>query len=425
VTERPRPTLIRAARLVDGTGAPARGPAAVLIEHGRIVAVDPSPVPDGVEVMDLGDVTLLPGLIDTHVHLTVGHSPWQLARFLATTHEQQILHAVESAREALFAGITTLRDCGGQNKALIPLRDMIAAGAVVGPRLLVSGSPITTTAGHMWYFGVEADNEPEVRKAVRSHIKDGVDFIKIAASGGGMTPTSNPRAAQYSVTELRAIVEEARRLGTYATAHVLATASIEAALDAGLPMLEHTGFFRSGDDCGTAFYSTDGFAYDPTLTDRIVASGTWVSQVVIGWHRALYYRADTLPPEQRALLGDELPRRAEVLSDMHRRGVRFVAGSDGMANIPAEYFATLELSVRDIGMTPLEAITHGTGLAAEAIGIGHLAGTIQPGRQADLIAVPGDPTRDVALLRRTCLVLQGGRVIRDDRDRSVREGAAA
>ena len=420
-----RPTLIRAARLVDGTGVPARGPATVLVEGGRIVAVDPSPVPEDIETLDLGDLTLLPGLIDTHVHLTVGHSPWQLARFLATTHEQQILYAVESAREALYAGITTLRDCGGQNKALIPLRDMIAAGAVEGPRLLVSGSPITTTAGHMWYFGVEADGEHEVRKAVRSHVKDGVDFIKIAASGGGMTPTSNPRAPQYTVAELRAIVEEARRLGTYATAHALATASIEAALDAGLPMLEHTGFFRSSEDCGTSFYAGDGFAYDPTLADRIVASGTWVSQVVIGWHRALYHRADTLPPEQRAMLGEELPRRAELLADMHRRGVRFVAGSDGMANIPAEYFATLELSVRDIGTTPLEAITHGTGLAAEAIGIDRVAGTIQRGRQADLIAVPGDPTRDITALRRTRLVLQGGRVVRDDRARPQSEGAAA
>lgn len=409
-----QPLLIRAARLIDGTGAPAAGPSSVLIEDGRIVAVNPPAAPDGAAVVDLGPLTLLPGLIDTHVHLTVGHSPWQMEQFLASTHEQQLLYAVEHARRALYAGITTLRDCGGRNQVLIPLRDAIAAGAVEGPRLLVSGSPITTTAGHMWYFGVEADGEPEVRKAVRRHVKDGVDFIKIAASGGGMTPTSNPRAPQYTVAELRAIVEEAHRLGTYATAHTLATASIAAALDAGLPMIEHAGFFRDSDACGTEFYASDGFQYAPELADRLVAAGTWVSQVVIGWHRALYYRADTLPADRRAMLEQELPRRADVLQDLRRRGVRFVAGSDGMVNIAAEYFATLELSVRDIGMSPLEAITHATGLAAEAIGIDRLAGTIRPGRQADLIAVAGDPSRDIRALRQSRWVLQAGRVVRDD-----------
>jgi len=409
-----RSMLVRAARLIDGTGAPATGPCAVLIEGGRIVAVNPPSVPDEAQVVDLGSLTLLPGLIDTHVHLTVGHSPWQMEQFLASTHEQQLMYALEHARKALHAGITTLRDCGGQSGVLIPLRDAIAIGAVEGPRLLVSGGPITTTAGHMWYFGVEADSEPEVRKAVRQHIKDGVDFIKIAASGGGMTPTSNPRAPQYTVVELQAIVEEAHRLGTYATAHTLATASIAAALDAGLPMIEHAGFFRDSDSCGTDFYASDGFQYEPALVDRLVASGTWVSQVIIGWHRALYYRPDSLPANRLAIVEGERARRAEVLQDMRQRGVKFIAGSDGMVNIAAEYFATLELSVRDIGMTPLEAITHATGVAAEAIGIGRVAGTIQPGKQADLLAVVGDPSQDISALREARWILHGGREIRND-----------
>ena len=411
----PRPLLVRAARLIDGTGAPPAGPSSVLVERGQVVAVDPPAVPDGTETVDLGPLTLLPGLIDTHVHLTVDHSPWEMQRFLASTHEQQLLAAVEHARRALLAGITTLRDCGGRNQVLIPLRDAIARGVVEGPRLLVSGSPITTTAGHMWYFGVEADSEPEVRKAVRSHIKDGVDFIKIAASGGGMTPTSNPRAPQYTVAELRAIVEEAHRLGTYATAHTLATASIAAALDAGLPMIEHAGFFRDSESCGTEFYASDGFDYAPELVDRLVASGTWVSQVIIGWHRALHYRPHTLPADRLPIAEQERSRRAEVLHGMRQRGVRFIAGSDGMVNIAAEYFATLELSVRDIGMTPLEAITHATGVAAEAIGIDRVAGTIQPGKQADLIAVDGNPSHDISALRQTRWIMQGGQTIRDDR----------
>ena len=163
--------------------------------------------------MTSASATLLPGLIDTHVHLTVGHSPWRMETFLAATPPWQLLAAVENGRRALEAGLTTVRDCGGRKELLLPLRDAIAAGTVRGPRLLVAGPPVTTTAGHMWYFGLEADGIDELRKSVRQLAKDGVDFIKVAASGGGMTPGSNPRAPQYTTTELRAIVQEAARLG--------------------------------------------------------------------------------------------------------------------------------------------------------------------------------------------------------------------
>jgi imidazolonepropionase-like amidohydrolase len=173
--------------VIDGSGAPAVERVAVRLSGERIVAVEPySGRAAGEQVIDLRGMTLIPGLIDSHVHLTAGETPWDYARYLREKDAVPtlLLRAVEAARRALFAGITTLRDCGGRNDVLIALRDALQAGLVLGSRLLVSGAPITTTAGHMWYFGIQADNVEEVRKAVRAQAQAGVDFIKVAATGG-------------------------------------------------------------------------------------------------------------------------------------------------------------------------------------------------------------------------------------------------
>jgi imidazolonepropionase-like amidohydrolase len=336
--------------------------------------------------------------------------------FVATTPQWQLLYAVENGRRALEAGITTLRDCGGRKDLLLPLRDAITAGAVRGPRLLVAGPPVTTTAGHMWYFGLEADGEDELRKAVRQLAKDGVDLIKIAASGGGMTPGSNPRAPQYTVEELRTIVEEATRLGKPATAHCLATESVRRGVAAGLPMIEHAAFFRGSEEAGTiGFVARDGFDYRPEIAVEIAERAIPVSQAIIGWHRALRHSPERYAAEERALLEDELATRRDHLQDMRRRGVRFLAGSDGMDDIPREYFATLELAARDVGLSPLETIAHATAWPAAALGLGDETGSIAVGKCADLIAVRGDPLADIGCLRAVCWVMARGEVVADRR----------
>jgi imidazolonepropionase-like amidohydrolase len=292
------------------------------------------------------------------------------------------------------------------------LRDAIARGEVRGPRLLVAGPPVTTTAGHMWYFGLEADNRDELRTAVRQLAKDGVDFIKIAASGGGMTPGSNPRAPQYTLDELQTILAEATRLGKPATAHCLATSSVALGVAAGLPMIEHAAFFRDSADAGTIeFIAADGFDYRPEVASQIAEAGIPVSQSIIGWHRALHHSPESFSEEERATLEAELAHRREHLRDMRRRGVRFLAGSDGMADIPRDYFATLELAHRDIGLTAAETIAHATSWAADALGIGHHTGSITAGKAADLVAVAGDPSSDIAVLRRVCWVMARGETI--------------
>lgn len=413
-------TVVRARTLIDGTGSAPLADVAVVVEGGRIAGVERGEVGGEHRVIDLGDAVLLPGLIDTHVHLTVGHAPWRLERFLGSTPEQQLMYAVENGRHALEAGITTLRDCGGQLTLLLALRDAVAAGEVRGPRLLVAGPPVTTTAGHMWYFGLEVDGVDELRKAVRQLAKAGVDVIKIAASGGGMTPGSNPRAPQYTAAELRVIVEEARRLGKPATAHCLAAESVALGVEAGLPMIEHAAFFRSSEQSGTIdFVTSDGFDYRPEVVDRIVAAGTPVSQAIIGWHRALHHSPERYGPAELALLQAELERRRAHLHDMHARGVRFLAGSDGMHGIAREYFATLELSHRDIGLSALETIAHATSWAADALGLGRETGSITPGRSADLLAVAGNPLEDLTALRRTRWVMFRGEVVVDRRGQAA------
>jgi imidazolonepropionase-like amidohydrolase len=181
---------------------------------------------------------------------------------------------------------------------------------------------------------------------------------------------------------------------------------------AGLPMIEHAAFFRDSADAGTIeFITADGFDYRPEVAAKIADAGIPVSQSIIGWHRALHHSPDSFTKEQRATLEAELAHRREHLQDMRQRGVRFLAGSDGMADIPRDYFATLELAHQDIGLTPAETIAHTTSWAADALGIGHDTGSMTAGKVADLIAVAGDPSTDISALRRVCWVMARGETV--------------
>ena len=298
-------TVIRARALIDGTDSPPVGNAVVVVEGCRVVAAGPeeaveAPRGPGVKELTFPDGYLLPGLIDAHTHLMFGAGDATYEEVIERdSDEVMLLRAARNAHIHLSAGVTTLRDCGARNQVTFDLRRGVRQGLALAPRLLLSGRPVTVTGGHFWWCNGEADGVEGVRKAVRRLVRDGADFIKIMASGGGTAGTDNRRPS-YSVEELRAIVDEAHALGKPTTAHCIATQSIVNALDSGVDSIEHATFIEP-----------DGsYRFNPRIAERIARQGVLVSPTVqTGYRkreRLLQKREQghALTPEERHRLED-------------------------------------------------------------------------------------------------------------------------
>ena len=397
--------VVKAGTLVDGTGAAPRRGVQVYVRDGRIVDVGSGgDVPSDAQVLDHSAYSVVPGLIDCHVHLAFSAGPNPLADLLVEDDGTLLLHAAANARTALAAGITTVRDLGDRAGVVRVLRDAIGRGVVPGPRILTAGSPITITGGHCHFLGLEADSEDDVRQVARMQLRDGVDCLKIMATGGRMTPGTNPQLPQYTVGQVKAAVEEARRAGVTIAAHALSADGIRVAAEAGVDTVEHCNWLaRPGSD-GLAFdestaelMCTNGVAFDPTLTP------------VQG---SLSMPDGNLSDVQRAALAI----RVELLGVFRRMlelGVTMVAGTDAgtrrstLDKLPGE----IGLYVEQLGLTPVAAIATATGTAARVLGLADEVGTIQAGRRADLTVVDGDVSADIAALGRTRAVIQGGRLV--------------
>jgi len=400
-------TVLRATRLLDGTGAAPIADGVVVVVDGQITAAGAArdvDVPTGpnVRAYDYPGCTLLPGLIDCHTHLVFSASDRALDDAIHDSDETLLLRGLANAQAELRCGVTTLRDCGGRGFLTVSLRDAIKRGIVSGPRILAAAMPITTTGGHLNFCGLEADGVHEVIKATRRLCKGGVDFIKVMATGGGMTPGTNPRAPQFSVEELSAIVAEARRLGgRHVAAHCHATAGIRNAVEAGIRTIEHCSWL----------HPVDGLEFDPKTVERMVEKGTYVS-LTMGSERAAIK-----PPEQLA----EWQRRAAESWEPHfdllrrtvRGGVRFIASSDAGVSRTffEEYPLTLEVMVSRLDIAPMEAIRATTGRAAEALGIADQVGALLPGRRGDVAVFEGDPLADIRALRNVRAVFRDGATV--------------
>jgi imidazolonepropionase-like amidohydrolase len=401
------PRVIRAGTLLDGTGAPPIHDGLVLIDNGRIAYVGPAadapPAAHNAEIrVDAPDATLLPGLIETHVHLTFNAR--SAATVEAVIHQLETdddwtiaVRAVQAAQACLSVGITTVRDCGAKGLVVLRLRDLIAQGFINGPRLLSPGMPITTTAGHCHWCGLEADGEHGVVVATRQMARGGADFIKVMATGGGMTRNSNITEPQYTVAELAAIRREATRLGRRVTAHSHAGKGQRNCLEAGIGMIEHCNW-----------YTPDGWVFDEDLMLQLVQAGTYIGITLSGPQQA-EAKAETpwadLPAAQR--------ERYETLREMKAMGAQIVIHSDAIAPITTyeDYPYSLVAAVRYGGFSPVEAIHACTGLAAQAIGIDDQVGTLAPGKVADLLLVDGDLSDDIRAITRTRSVLRDGREV--------------
>ena len=381
-------TLFRGAAVIDGSGAAPRL-ADVLVEGDRIAAVGAGATADGAVVVDATRKTLLPGLINLHVHLTTT-GVWGAPE---EAHDLALIRAASAARRHLLGGTTTLRDMGSPGRAGQVVRDAIRSGLMLGPRVVPSGRIISPTAQGKGGGRIVADDASEVRKAARQLVEDEADVYKVVATGAGGTPGSNIGAATYSVAELATLVEEGKRLGRRVAAHVNGTAGTRNAVTAGVDTLEHLGWMGA-----------DGkLDVDDAVIAEIKAKGITIVPTMAVWYRPGYDDFASLSREQKMMRAVRKERTASWLA-MHRAGIRFATGTDTLDVVTRE----IELLVREMGLSALEAIRAATGSAAEALGLATEVGTIAPGMVADLVLVDGDPIGDLGALRRVSHVYRSG-----------------
>lgn len=407
-------TVLRAARWLDIDAGVLRSPAVVVIEDGHITAVNPeAPVEDSSEDIDLGDLTLLPGLMDMELNLLIGGpgSPEGLPTPLHGVQDDpayRTLRAAVNARTTLEAGFTTVRNLGlmvktGGYLLDVALQRAIDQGWHVGPRIYPAGHAVTPYGGHLdpTVFqrlapGVMplsvaegiANGVPDVTACVRYQIRHGAKLIKVSASGGVMSHSTAPGAQQYSDAELAAIADEAHRAGVRVAAHAIGDKAIRACIRAGIDCIEH-GFL----------------ATDATL-EMMVEHGTFlVSTTYLTDAMAV----DRIAPELRKKAAEVFPQARAMLPRAIEAGVRIACGTDAPA-IPHGQNAKELAALVQRGMTPIQALRAATTTSAELIDAAHELGRLAAGYCADIIAVPGDPTREIGVTGDVRFVMKDGRV---------------
>ena len=382
------PEVLTAPRVLTGAEAVADG--AVVIGGSTIDWAGPAAALPaghaGLPRTDYPGATILPGLIDGHVHLGFDGGPQPAARMRAETDGQQLVLMLHSARELLGVGVTTARDLGGRGYLSIVVRDAIAAGLARGPRMVVAGSPVTVTGGHCWFMGGEADSEDDLRRLVRTQHKNGTDLIKVMSTGGFMTRGSAPWYAQFSAAQLAVIVEEAARVDKPVAAHAHGIEGIRRAVQAGVATVEHCSFVTE----------TNERRFDEALAAQMAEQGTVVCPTV-----------NANAPYVATLTGVEV---GQFVKPMHDMGVRLIAGTDaGIDNNPHhQYLGGLEHLVT-LGFSAEQVLAMATTEAAAALGVGKVTGRLAPGYDADLIVVDGDPLADISALGSLRRVVARGR----------------
>lgn len=404
-------TAIRAGKLVDVEAGRLLTNQVILVRDGKIQAVGENlPIPAGASVIDLSKMTVLPGLIDCHTHLADGARDTDPISQLKKTGAQVALESVPNARVTLESGFTTVRDVGVY-RALgdLALRDAIARGYVVGPRMFVAGAYITITggAGAMTGFAPdiqlpwdlhygEANSPWEVRQKVRRLAHDGVDHIKVLSTGAVLTHGSNPSSLEFTPEELEAAVSEARNFGLRVEAHAHAPEGIKNAIRAGVASVEHATLI---DDEGIALAKEHGTYLDMDIYDEECIQEDGKNNNI---------PADFLEHDRN--LGEAQRQR---FAKAVRAGVKMSFGTDAGVcpyGIAARQFAFMV----KYGMTPIQAIRSATSNAAELLGKSNLLGSLQPGKYADIIAVTGDPLADIRALEHVHFVMKEGKIYKQE-----------
>jgi imidazolonepropionase-like amidohydrolase len=407
---------IRAGTLIDGSGGAPVKNAVIVVQGDKIVAAGAGvAIPAGARVIDLSGLTVLPGFIDAHVHLTgriIGDGDWQHTDVTEPPALFALLGAAH-AQQTLEAGFTTVRNVGAFRFTDLALRDAINAGWLPGPRILGAGISFGINGGHCdgsagyadGALGLPpggsiesgaADGAAEVREAVRYNVKNGADVIKICATGGVLSPTDSVGVQQYTEEEMRAVVEAAHMAERRVAAHAHGTAGIKAAVRAGVTSIEHGSIL---DAEAVALMKERGTYLVPTLM-----AGEQVSAMA---------RAGRLPPFIATKALTIAPRMAQSFRLAVDGGVKVALGTDAGVFPHGRNGHEFTLMARG-GMTPMQAIQAGTRTAAALLGLEGRVGTIAAGAWADIVAVRGDPLADITLLERVDFVMKGGAVFKQD-----------
>ena len=417
--------IILPGKLIDGVSDKTQEGMAVAIRGSVIEWVGPASQADSLnsvgaqtETLDFSGGTLLAGLFDIHTHTNMpgdGRTGEQVND--DDTDEVRLLRSAQNTALAVASGVTTMCDCGSWNRNAFALKEGLALGIVEGPRVLVSGPPLTVKLGHLWYMGGETVGVDAVRSRVVELVDQGADFIKVAASGGS-TSTSDPYSAAYSVEELSAIVDEAHNRDRTVLAHCRCTDAINVALDAGVDTILHC-----------AFYDNDGsYRFDQKTADRLAISEVWLNPTMglgnANRERLIKIKAEReLTPDEEDRLERSTVSGANSLaqfSALVTAGVKLVGGSDcGWSYYPFGDFQGEIMSLHKAGLSPLEAIYAGTRSPAAALRNLDTIGTVETGKEADLLVVNGDPSQDLECLRDVVAVFKGGSRVATAKERAA------
>jgi imidazolonepropionase-like amidohydrolase len=403
----PKHIVIRAGHVLDVKTGKLLADQTVVIEEGKIVSVGSSAgakPPADAMLIDLSNATVLPGLIDAHTHLTI--DPNFGYEQLGISLPRETLIGAKNARATLQAGFTTVRNVGAYGYTDVALRDAINAGDVPGPRMLVSGPPLSITGGHcdnnllpFEYHATSdgvADGIAAVQQKVRQNIKYGSDLIKVCATGGVLSKGDDPQASQFTLEEMKAIVADAHRLGRKVAAHAHGAQGILWASQAGVDSIEHGSYI---DDAGIAEMKKNGTYLVPTLY-----LGDWFLE-----NAERNHVPDYLLAKAKAVM----PAARQNIAHAFASGVKVAFGTDAAVyphGLNAHEFAVMV----KLGLTPLQAIQAATVNAADLLGWSGKVGSLDPGAWADIVAVEGDPLKDVTTLERVKFVMKGGEVVRNE-----------
>ena len=400
--------VLKAARIIDGRGGPAITNGMVIVTDDKITAVGANlPIPAGAKVVDLGDATLMPGFIDSHTHI-IGRVLGDPERENADMRDYQsfgAILAVENAKKTLMAGFTTIRNVGAGNFDDLALRKAINEGWIAGPRIIAAANSFGITGGHCDENGFRpgladhdyrngvADGVDEVRKAVRYQVKYGADVIKICATGGVLSEGDAVGATQYTLAEMRAIVDEASKLERKVAAHAHGTEGIKLAVEAGVASIEHGSFL---DEEGAKMMAAKGTFLVPTMmageaVERLAKSG------VLRGLRG-----------EKALAAAAAMRNAAKIA--RANGVKIAFGTDAGVIPHGTNAHEFTLMVQWGGLTPMESIVAGTLNAAKLLGLDKTIGSLEAGKNADIVAVAGNPLSDIKAMESTIFVMKNGAV---------------